>query len=183
YGVFNATLDGTTANTAVPVKAENNWWGLRPYAPNSTTPLVNTGPAISPASNPPIPENPVNGVSTPDGGTNVTSNAVDFFPFRNGNQAEPGTGEVVTVDTPGQGNAASPTVTLAASAGTAPHGDTVKLTASPSDDFGIRRVVFYDGGAIIGQRTTVPYTLNYKVPSDVTCAPRTLMALAEDSSG
>ena len=31
----------------------------------------------------------------------------------------------------------------------------------------MRRVVFYDGAAIIGQRTTVPYTLNYKVPSDV----------------
>ena len=32
YGVFNAQLDGTTANTAVPVQAENNWWGLRANA-------------------------------------------------------------------------------------------------------------------------------------------------------
>src|SRR5213078_3283677 len=64
YGVFNATLDGAAPDTAVPVKAENNWWGLRtqPATGQQTgqPPLVNTGPAISPTTNPPIPENPVN---------------------------------------------------------------------------------------------------------------------------
>jgi Bacterial Ig domain len=186
YGVFNATLDGTTANTAVPVKAENNWWGLRtqPSTGGSTNqpPLVNTGPAISPTVNPPIPENPVNGAPKADG-SGTTSDAVDFFPFRNGYQSEPNTGEFVNVDVPGQVNDAAPTVTLTTSTASVHLGDTVKLTAAPADDFGIHRVVFYDGGAIIGQRTSVPYTLNYKIPGDVTCAARTLTALAEDSSG
>ena len=58
YGVFNAQLDGATANTAVPVRAENNWWGLR-----AATRPTNTGPAISPTTNPPVPENPVNGAA------------------------------------------------------------------------------------------------------------------------
>ena len=186
YGVFNATLDGTTANTAVPVKAENNWWGLRtqPSTGGSVNqpPLVNTGPAISPTTNPPIPENPVNGAPVADG-TGTTSNAVDFFPFRNGFQSEPNTGEFVNVDVPGLVDDAAPTVTLTTSAATVHRGDTLKLTAAPADDFGIHRVVFYDGGAIVGQRTTVPYTLNYTIPSDVTCTTRTLTAVAEDSSG
>ena len=69
YGVFNATLDGATANSAVPVKAENNWWGLRPYTGAGTT-LTNTGPAISPTTNPIIPENPVNGAPVADGAGN-----------------------------------------------------------------------------------------------------------------
>ena len=29
FGVLNTTLDGTTTNTATPVVAQNNWWGLR----------------------------------------------------------------------------------------------------------------------------------------------------------
>ena len=29
FGVLNTTLDGVTANTAAPVSAMNNWWGLR----------------------------------------------------------------------------------------------------------------------------------------------------------
>jgi len=62
YGVFNAQLDGAAANTAAPVKAENNWWGLR-----YTAVTTNAGPAISPTTNPPNPENPVNGTAVADG--------------------------------------------------------------------------------------------------------------------
>ena len=40
------------------LKAEGNWWGLRF---NSQT---NPGPAISPTTNPQVPENPVNGTAT-----------------------------------------------------------------------------------------------------------------------
>lgn len=186
YGALNATLDGTTPNTAVPLSAENNWWGLRAQPPTAgqpgQPPLVNTGPAISPTFNPPIPENPVNGAPVADG-SGTSSNAVDFFPFRNGYQSDPNTGEFINVDVPGQVNDAAPTVALTSSARTVHRGDTLKLTATPVDDFGVHRVTFYDGGAIVGMRSTVPYTLNYKIPSDVTCTPRTLTALAEDSAG
>ena len=95
------------ANTAVPVKAENNWWGLRP----ARSPAANTGPAISPTTNPPIPENPVNGAAVADG-TGTTSDAVDFFPFRNGFQSDPNTGEFAVFDVPGLVNDTAPTVTL-----------------------------------------------------------------------
>ena len=98
YGVFNVQLDGTTANTAVPVKAENNWWGLRTGAV-----AANAGPAISPTTNPPAPENPVNGAAIADG-TGNTSDAVDFFPFRNGFQSDPNTGEFPVLDVPGPVN-------------------------------------------------------------------------------
>ena len=67
--MLNVAADGTTAVTGNPnatelqsqgnlLKAEGNWWGLR-Y--NSQT---NPGPAISPTTNPQVPENPVNGTAT-----------------------------------------------------------------------------------------------------------------------
>ena len=51
YGVVN---DGD------PVPAPENWWGLR-YMPAGPNP----GPEVSPATNPPFPENPVNGAARP----------------------------------------------------------------------------------------------------------------------
>jgi hypothetical protein len=44
-------------------------------------------------------------------------------------------------------------------------------------------VTFYDGNAIVGTATTRPYTVSYKIPSDVLCSGRTLTAMVEDSSG
>jgi hypothetical protein len=181
YGVYNVQLDGVTANTAVPVKAENNWWGLR--TGNVTT--GNPGPAISPTTNPPVPENPVNGTAVPDSVTPAsnTSDAVDFFPFRNGFQSDPNTGEYPVIDVPGPVNDSAPSVTIATDAGSYHHGDKVAITAAPSDDFGVHDVTFYDGAWQIGRVTTKPYKLNYTVPYDVTCASRTLTAVATDSSG
>jgi hypothetical protein len=178
YGVYNAQLDGTTANTAVPVKAENNWWGLR--TGNVTT--GNPGPAISPTTNPPAPENPVNGTSIPDGTSN-TSDAVDFFPFRNGFQSDPNTGEFPVLDVPGPVNDGAPSVTIATDAGSYHHGDKVTITAAPSDDFGVHDVTFYDGAWQIGRVSTKPYKISYTIPWDVTCVTRTLTAVATDSSG
>lgn len=181
YGVYNAQLDGTTANTAVPVKAENNWWGLR--TGNVTT--GNPGPAISPATNPPAPENPVNGTAVPDSVTPAsnTSDAVDFFPFRNGFQSDPNTGEFPVLDVPGPVNDSAPSVTIATDAGSYHHGDKVTITAAPSDDFGVHDVTFYDGAWQIGRVSTKPYKLSYTIPWDVTCVTRTLTAVATDSSG
>ena len=95
YGVLNLQADGTTANTATPVAAENNWWGLWPMSP------FNSGPAVSPAINPNQPENPVNGNPAPDTAGGQTSDAVDFFPYRSGTQSDPNTGEWPVVDAPG----------------------------------------------------------------------------------
>src|SRR3954470_3423261 len=126
--------DGTRdANTAVPVKAENNWWGLGPFN------AINNGPAIAPTtSNPPPPENPVNGAPVSDG-AGTTSDAVDFFPFRNGVQSEPNSGEFPVFDVPGPVDDAGPTVTLATDGATYHRGGKVELTAAPADDFGVRR--------------------------------------------
>ena len=93
YGVFNAQLDGAAANNAVPIRAMNNWWGLRA---NATT---NPGPAIAPTTNPPVPENPVNSQA-----------AVDFLPFRAGPQSDPISGEFPVYNAPGPVNDSAPTV-------------------------------------------------------------------------
>ena len=84
YGAYNVELDGVTPNESVPLNAENNWWGLRPGAGGT---LPNPGPAISPTSNPPFPENPVNGFALADG-AGTSSTAVDFFPHRSGAQGD-----------------------------------------------------------------------------------------------
>ncbi|WP_028057522.1 right-handed parallel beta-helix repeat-containing protein [Candidatus Solirubrobacter pratensis] len=177
YGVFNAKLDGTTANTDVPVKAENNWWGLRFGAVTA-----NPGPAISPATNPPVPENPVNGAGVADG-TGTSSDAVDFFPYRNGFQSDPDSGELPTVDAPLPVSDAPPSISLATDAGTYHRGAAVVMTASPADDFGVRQVLFYDGPWLIGSANRPPYKVTYKLPGDIGCTTRTLIAVASDSSG
>ena len=90
YGVLNLAADGTTTVTGNPnagefanngnlLKAENNWWGVR----NLGTLPVTPPPPISPTTNPPVPENPVNGTATAETATGgTTSNSVDFFPYR-----------------------------------------------------------------------------------------------------
>ena len=60
YGVQNQAArwhDGR----ATAMTAENNWWGLR-----FTRRHQQLGPAISPTTNPPVPENPVNGTPLAD---------------------------------------------------------------------------------------------------------------------
>ena len=95
YGVMNLTADGSGANTTTPVKAEDNWWGLFSLSP------VNAGPAVSPAVPPQQPENPVNGNPTIDPAGGPSSDAVDFFPYRNGSQSDPNSGEWPVSDAPG----------------------------------------------------------------------------------
>ena len=68
--MLNTTSDGTTPNTATPVTATNDWWGLRTGSVSLPTP----GPAVWPdivtpsatTYNPPVPENPVNGAPVAD---------------------------------------------------------------------------------------------------------------------
>jgi hypothetical protein len=201
YGALNTTSDGTTANAGYPIPiiarppgapnnyvvpgygnlliAENNWWGLRF---NSQT---NPGPAISPTVNPQVPENPVNGVSTANatGSTNMTSDAVDFYPYRSGPQSDPTNGEYPVLTAPIPVDDAAPTIALAAPASAA-RGTTISLTASPADDFGIKRVRFAEGVTTLGTATTPPYTVSFTIPADATCnSVRTFSAVATDSLG
>ena len=96
-----------TPNTATPVSATNNWWGLR----TGTVTLPTPGPAVWPdvvtpsatTYNPPVPENPVNGsavanASCPAGVSD--SNAVTFCPYRSSDQADTVGGEWPIPDAP-----------------------------------------------------------------------------------
>jgi hypothetical protein len=194
YGALNVTADGTTANAGFPIPvttgqnqpgygnlliAENNWWGLRF---NSQT---NPGPAISPTTNPQVPENPVNGVATADatGSTNQTSNAVDFFPYRSGPQSDPTNGQYPILTAPIPVDDAVPTVTLTGPAKAAP-GATITLTATASDDFGVKRVRFAEGVTTLGTATAAPYTQSVTVPAGAACnSVRTYSAVVTDSAG
>jgi hypothetical protein len=179
YGVINVGLDGTTPNAAVPFVAENNWWGLR----STTAPLPNAGPAISPTTNPPFPENPVNGASEPDG-AGTRSTTVDYFPYRNGAQADQQSGQFPVFDAPLPIDDAAPTVSLGADRAQAYRGETVTLTANVGDDFGVKRVRFYAGDVLLGSTQVGPYTAAYTVPADAVCdSVQTFTAIAEDSAG
>ena len=176
YGVFNAEADGTTAS-AVAVPATDNWWGKR-----FTTLATNPGPAISPAYNPPVPENPVNGAPVADG-AGTTSSAVDFFPYRSGPQSDPLTGQFPNIEAPSAVQDDAPSITLNAGPDTAIRGQAVMLSAIADDDFGVRKVTFYDGATPIGSLTRPPYVMAYTVPADAACASRALTAVAEDALG
>ena len=151
--MLNLAADGTTTVTGNPnagefanngnlLKAENNWWGVR----NLGTLPVTPPPPISPTTNPQVPENPVNGTATAETATGgTTSNSVDFFPYRSGPQSDPITGAcpVLTAPMPGRRRDADRRP-LSAPASAKP-GAAVTLTATGSDDFGIKRVRFAEG--------------------------------------
>lgn len=187
YGVLNLGTDGTTTATGTPAstdalgdvfRAEDNWWGL------GYSSVANAGPAVAPTTNPPIPENPVGGTLTPDGGAQ-TSDSVDFYPFRSGSQGDGFNGQYAIVDAPMPVDDAAPDdVSLEASSLSEEPGRAVTLSATGSDDFGVRRVTFYDGSAAVGTATTPPYSASAVVAADAACdGTRSYSALVEDSSG
>ena len=184
YGVFNVGLDGATANTGTPVNAENNYWGLR------TNATLNAGPVVSPTTNPPYQENPVNGTATVDAtclnSSNVAvpgSDTVDFCPFRNGNQADPNAGQFPVAYAPLPVSDAGPSVSLSTDSATYDRGDAVTMTANASDDFGIAKITFYDGADQVAVAVPPADEGTFTIPADAACAARTLTAVAEDSIG
>ncbi len=184
YGVLNTTLDGTTPNTAVPASAENDFWGLR------TNATANNGPAVSPTTNPPYQESAVNGTATVDATCQNSaglpipgSDAVDFCPFRNGNQADPNTGQLPVAYAPLPISDAGPTVSLGTDKPTYERGDTVTLTATAGDDFGIAKVTFYDGSTPVGTAVPPATSATFTIPADAACTTRTVIAVAQDSIG
>ncbi len=184
YGVQSQTLDGSTPSTG-PLSAENNWWGLR-----FTAVTNNVGPAISPTTNPPVPENPVNGTPTADA-TCVSSNgsavdnstAVDFCPYRNGQQGDPNLGQWPIVNAPLPVSDAGPSVDVQADAATYEPGDTVTLSATASDDFGISNVTFFDGANALSIDEQPAYGTTFVIPENGPCGDRTFTAISRDSSG
>lgn len=196
YGALNLAADGTTTVTGTKNNtygaasnvflAENNWWGLRITAP-AGAPGNNAGPAIAPTTTPAWPENPVGGAVTPDSETTTasTSTSVDFYPFRNGVQSDPDNGQFTLADAPMPMDDAAPTgVSIAASATTVAPGGSVTLTAAGSDDYGVKRVRFYDGGTLIGETTAVSPTTTVAIPAAAPCgSSHAYTALVGDSLG
>src|SRR4051794_37442163 len=185
YGIVNVDQDGSGASSPIDAAGttdarDANWWGLRSGAGNP--PPANTGPAISPTTNPPYPENPVNGAPTADG-AGTTSTTVDFWPYRNGPQSDPNTGQNAISPAPIPVDDAGPSVSVRPERQTYGRGETVKLIAEPSDDFGIRRVTFFDGATEVGSDVSPAYEAAFTIPQDAPCGPRDVAATAEDSLG
>ncbi|HET6507229.1 MAG TPA: Ig-like domain-containing protein [Baekduia sp.] len=185
YGVLNLAADGTTTATGSPTstgnlgnvfKAENNWWGENYY--RSTNP----GPAVAPTDNPPVPENPISGTASVADGSGTTSNSVDYYPYRSGQQSDMSNGEWPVLSAPIPVDDAAPTVTIAGDA-TVYRGRTMTLVASASDDFGVKSVTFYDGTTKLGTSKGPDYRATEAIPADAACGTRTVSAIAEDSLG
>ncbi|HXJ66384.1 MAG TPA: M14 family zinc carboxypeptidase, partial [Actinomycetota bacterium] len=107
FGVLNTTSNGLANNTAVPVQAQDDWWGLRTGAVTLPTP----GPAVwsnttAPSAttyNPPLPENPVNGSPVPNAACPAgvsDSDSVAFCPYRSSTQSDEVGGEFPIADAP-----------------------------------------------------------------------------------
>jgi hypothetical protein len=188
YGIINVTADGTTANAAVPVDATNNFWGIT-NAPDS----ANTGPDVSPSTLPPAPTappnpppnplpvevSPVNG--EPDG--TFGSDAVHFEPYRSGNEAD-SDGKWPTSEAPLPVADAAPTVTLQSDVSEVDPGGTVTLTADASDDFGITKLVFYQGDEVLDTLTPPANQVSWDAPIDCGMPQNVgFTVAATDSSG
>jgi hypothetical protein len=172
YGVLNLNAAGDAPATANPVDAPNDWWGLWTEATG------NTGPAVSPTVNPFAQENPVNGTAGADG-----SDAVHFEPFRGGSESDPDAGEWPVIYAPLPVNDAAPTITLATDKHDYDRGQTVQLTATAGDDFGVSSITFYDGTQPIGTVTPPASTATLAIPADAACTTSTLSAVATDFLG
>ena len=103
FGVLNTTLNGLANNTATPLVAQNDYWGLRVGSSSAPIPLPTPGPAVWPNTatpgstfNPPIPENPVNGSPVADASCPagvMDSDSVTFCPYRASTQSDTVGGE------------------------------------------------------------------------------------------
>ena len=65
-------------------------------------------------------------------------------------------GEFPIFEVPGQVNDSAPSVTLSTDKDVYGLGDRVTLTAGPGDDFGVRRVTFFDGPWEVGTADRPP---------------------------
>ena len=132
----------------------------------------------------------MNGTPTADA-TCVSSNgsavdnstAVDFCPFRNGQQGDPNLGQWPIVNAPLPVSDAGPSVDLQTDAATYEPGDTVTLSATASDDFGVSNVTFFDGANALSIDEQPAYGTTFVIPENGPCGDRTFTAISRDSSG
>jgi Bacterial Ig domain len=173
YGVLNLNAAGNAAATANPVEALDDWWGLAVKATS------NVGPAVSPTINPAYQENPVNGTADSEG-----SDAVHFLPFRNGSESDPDAGEWPVIYAPLPVDDAPPTISVATDKHEYDRGETVQLTATAADDFGVTSITFYDGNVELATVTPPADTATLTIPADAACgSTSTLSAVATDFLG
>jgi hypothetical protein len=173
YGVLNLNAAGNAAATANPVEALKDWWGLAVKATS------NVGPAVSPTTNPAYQENPVNGTASSEG-----SDAVHFLPFRNGSESDPDAGEWPVIYAPLPVDDAPPTISVATDKHEYDRGETVQLTATAADDFGVTSITFYDGNVELATVTPPADTATLSIPADAACgSTTTLSAVATDFLG
>ena len=186
YAVVNLAADGTTPNAAVPVNAENNWWGSNTCRGFGVA-APRIGPEISPANNPAFNENPVNGAAVPDVTCQLApaqnSDTVDVCPYRPGPQSDSDNGEFLMSDAPIPVSDAAPSVTLSSDTDEYDRGDTVGLSADAEDDFGVTSVRFFDGANPIDTDSTAPYEQDFVIPNNAPCGSRTFTAVVTDSLG
>ncbi len=149
YGVINAAGDDT-ADAANPLKAENNWWGLcSPVGTNrcngeppGNTPAAEQRPRGLAGDQPRLPGEP--GQRRGRRHVRLDHGRLPALPQRPaerpGHRPVPGRpGADPGLRRPARRHHRG------ASARTYRRGETVLLTATPSDDFGIRKVTFFDG--------------------------------------
>ncbi|MBN8867427.1 MAG: hypothetical protein J0H98_07720 [Solirubrobacterales bacterium] len=185
YGVINVQADGTTANTGVPVTAYENWWGVPRADGTVGSPVVNTGPGVSPGVLPTRPNNPVNG--SPD--ANFGSDAVHFqdvahgISFREGNEAD-ADGHWPVADTPAPVADNPPSISVRADKSEVEPGGQVTLTADASDDFGVAKLTFYQGDTLLGTVTPPDDSVVWTAPESCDAAQTFVFSVfAEDSEG
>ncbi len=75
-----------------------------------------------------------------------------------------------------------PQVSLAASDTTVNQGAQVTLNATASDNVGVTKVEFYDGGKLIGSDQSSPFSMNWST-NGVTTGAHSLTAIAQDTAG
>ncbi len=152
-----------------PLSAENNWWGLR-----FTAVTNNVGPAISPTTNPPVPENPVNGA--PVAGRDVRFDRTAPLSTTRPRSTSARTATASrAIRTPASGRSSTlrsrsrtrgRAVDVEADAATYEPGDTVTLSATASDDFGIANVTFFDGANALSIDEQPPYGATFVIPAN-----------------
>jgi hypothetical protein len=80
-------------------------------------------------------------------------------------------------------NDAAPTISLATDKAEYDRGETVKLTATAADDFGVTTITFYDGTEPIATVVPPADTATLAIPAKAACATQTLSAVATDFLG
>ena len=157
YGVFNAQLDGAAANNAVPIRADEQLVG--PARQRDDQPRSGNRADDQPA-----------GAGEPGqqpGGRRGRWTSCRSAPARSRTRtaaSSPSTTRLDRSTTRRRRSASPPTRRPTTWA------RTWSSRAAVGDDFGVKNVVFYDGPWAVGSADRKPYSVTYKLPTDIACA-------------